>query len=50
MEAGPLISNTRLQTHSFTIKLNQTGTPLRDNDYGATGVAARQGHLFVRLR
>jgi len=46
MEAGPLISNTCLQTHSFTTKLNQTGTPLQDNDYGATGVATRQGHLF----
>jgi len=43
MEAGPLISNTCLQTHSFTTKLNQMGTPLQDNDYGVTGVAMRQG-------
>jgi len=43
MEAGPLISNTCLQTHSFTTKLNQMGIPLWDNDYGVTGVSTRQG-------
>ena len=31
----------KLHSDLFTTKLNQTGTPLWDNDYGAASVAAR---------